>query len=93
MLIHRQAKNLVNKEKDLTWKVKWVSTIILILAMILTSQNIYPYNLIFHILGILGWTYVSIVWNDRALIVINSVGLAIFSNGIVSYLVKINVLG
>jgi len=82
----------VNKEKDLTWKVKWVSTIILILAMILTSQNIYPYNLILHIIGILGWTYVSIVWNDRALIVINSVGLAIFSNGIVSYLVKINLL-
>jgi hypothetical protein len=83
----------VNKEKDLTWKVKWVATIILILAMILTSQNIYPYNLIFHIIGIIGWIYVSIVWNDRALIVINSVGLAIFSNGIVSYLVKINVLG
>jgi len=83
----------VNKEKDSTWKVKWVSTIILILAMILTSQNIYPYNLIFHIIGIIGWIYVSIVWNDRALIVINSVGLAIFSNGIVSYLVKINVLG
>ena len=81
------------KPKDLTWKIKWVSTVILILAMILTSQNIYPYNLAFHILGILGWTYVSIVWNDRALIVINSVGLAIFSNGIVSYLVKINVLG
>lgn len=81
------------KPKDLTWKVKWVSTVTLILAMILTSQNIYPYNLAFHILGILGWTYVSIVWNDRALIVINSVGLAIFSNGIVSYFVKINVLG
>ncbi len=78
--------------KDLTWKVKWVSTIILILAMILTSQNIYPYNLIFHIIGIIGWTYVSIVWNDRALIVINSVGLSIFINGIVNYLVKINVL-
>ena len=81
------------KPKDLTWKVKWVSTVTLILAMILTSQNIYPYNLAFHILGILGWTYVSIVWSDRALIVINSVGLAIFSNGIVSYFVKINVLG
>ena len=86
-------KNLTNKEKGLTWKVKWVATIILILAMILTSQNIYPYNLIFHTIGIVGWMYVSIVWNDRALIVINSVGLSIFINGIVSYLVKINVLG
>ena len=79
--------------KNLTWKVKWASTIILILAMILTSQNIYPYNLIFHTIGIIGWMYVAIVWKDRALIVINSVGLSIFINGIVSYLVKINVLG
>ena len=83
----------MNKEKDLTWKVKWTSTVILILAMILTSQNIYPYNLIFHVVGILGWMYVSIVWNDRALIVINSVGLSIFINGIVSYIVKTNVSG
>jgi hypothetical protein len=37
--------------------------------------------------------YVSIVWNDRALIVINSVGLSIFINGIVSYIVKTNVSG
>jgi hypothetical protein len=83
----------VNKEKDLTWKIKWTSTVILILAMILTSQNIYPYNLAFHVVGILGWMYVSIVWNDRALIVINSVGLSIFINGIVSYIVKTNVSG
>ena len=32
--------------------------------------------------------YVSIVWNDRALIVINSVALSIFFNGIISTMVK-----
>jgi len=83
----------VSKSKDLTWKVKWGSTLVLIMGMILTSQNLYPYNLVFHIIGTIGWTYVSIVWNDRALIVINSVALCIFINGIIAYLIKINGLG
>ena len=58
------------------------------LGMILTSQNIFPYNLYLHVIGISGWLYVSIVWNDRALIVLNSVALSIFVNGIVSTMVK-----
>jgi hypothetical protein len=76
------------KERDLTWYVKWASSIVLMLGMILTSQNIFPYNLYVHFVGLLGWLYVSIVWNDRALIVVNSVALSIFTNGIVSELVK-----
>ena len=80
----------MNKEKDLTWKIKWTAPVILMFGMTLTSQNLYPYNLMFHVVGITGWTYVSIVWNDRALIVINSVSLCIFINGIVAYLVKVN---
>ena len=78
------------KERDRTWYIKWVSSIILMLAMTLTSQNIFPYNLYLHLLGTLGWTYVSIVWNDRALLVINSVALSIFINGILSATVKTN---
>ena len=87
-LTHKQARNPASKPKDLTWKVKWVSTLILIFGMTLTSQNLYPYNLVFHIIGTIGWTYVSIVWNDRALIVINSVALCIFINGLIAYFVK-----
>tara|TARA_R110000765_G_scaffold106731_2_gene197359 strand:- start:1076 stop:1333 length:258 start_codon:yes stop_codon:yes gene_type:complete len=79
-----------NKERDKTWYIKWASSIVLMLAMTLTSQNIFPYNLYLHSLGTLGWTYVSIVWNDRALLVINSVALSIFINGIISATVKTN---
>ena len=80
----------MNKEKDLTWKIKWASTIILMFGFILTSQNLYPYNLVVHLMGTIGWSYVAIVWNDRALIVINSVALCIFTNGHVAYFVKVN---
>jgi len=80
----------VEREQNLTWYIKWASSIVLMLGMTLTSQNIFPYNLYFHLLGTLGWTYVAIVWNDRALLVINSVALSIFINGIVSATVKTN---
>jgi len=80
----------VERERDTTWYVKWAATITLLIGLTLTSQNIFPYNLYFHLVGTLGWTYVSIVWNDRALIVINSVALSIFINGIISAMVKAN---
>ena len=56
--------------------------------MIFTANNLYPINLFLHVLGISGWLWVSIIWNDRALIVVNAVALAIFANGIVSYISK-----
>ena len=71
-----------------SWWVKWVSSSILIVAMIFTANNIYPYNLFLHFVGIGGWLIVAIVWNDRALIVINAVALAIFANGMIAYILK-----
>tara|TARA_Y100001963_G_C6784529_1_gene451871 strand:- start:3327 stop:3623 length:297 start_codon:yes stop_codon:yes gene_type:complete len=69
------------------WYIKWASSIILIGGMILTSNNVYPLNIIFHSLGLIGWLIVSIMWNDRALIVINAVGLSIMANGMVAYFI------
>ncbi len=76
------------KEKDKVWYVKWASSLTLMFGMVLTAQNVFPYNLYFHVAGTVGWMYVSIVWNDRALIVVNSVALSIFVNGIISTMVK-----
>ena len=76
------------KEKDKVWYIKWASSVTLMLGMVLTAQNVFPYNLYLHVPGTMGWMYVSIVWNDRALIVINSVALSIFFNGIISTMVK-----
>ena len=72
----------------LGWYIKWISSIILIVGMIFTANNVYPLNLFFHIIGLSGWLWVSIIWNDRALIVVNAVAVAIFANGIVAYFLK-----
>ena len=72
----------------LDWYIKWIASIILVVGVILTSNNIYPLNLMVHAIGMFGWFIVAIIWNDRALLVINAVSLVLLVNGLVSYYVK-----
>ena len=72
----------------LDWYIKWISSIILVGGVILTSNNIYPLNLMVHAIGMFGWFIVAIIWNDRALLVVNAVSLALLLNGLVAYYVK-----
>ena len=69
------------------WYIKWAASMILLVGMLLTSNNIYPLNIFVHMLGLIGWLIVSIIWNDRALIIINAVGIAIMANGLIGYFV------
>ena len=72
----------------ISWWVKWVASIVLIFAMIATTNNLYPWNMILQGIGVAGWLWVSIVWNDRALIVVNAVAVAIMCNGILIWIMK-----
>ena len=65
---------------------KWISSIFLIIGMVLTAYNIFPINLLFHVVGLSGWLLVAIVWNDRSLIMLNTVALVIYANGIIAYI-------
>ena len=75
----------VTPKGDLSWYIKWASSIILILAMLFTSANMFPINLWIANLGFIGWLVVGMLWHDRSLIVLNSVSLAIYSLGILNY--------
>ena len=72
----------------LSWWLKWISSIVLIFAMIATTNDMYPWNMFLQFLGVAGWLWVSVIWNDRALIVVNAVAVAIFLNGIFVYFLK-----
>ena len=67
------------------WYIKWVATFFIIIGTVATAQNIYPYNLFIELIGLIGWLLVALIWNDRALIVVNAVGISIFLSGIFSY--------
>ena len=66
--------------------IKWISSVLIIISMILTASNIYPYNLYIAVLPTIGWIYISFVWKDKALIAMNFTALTIYLLGITNYL-------
>ena len=84
------ATSTPNREHHpLSWWLKWASSIVLIFAMIATTNDLYPWNMFLQTIGVAGWLWVSIIWNDRALIIVNAVAVAIFLNGIVNWMIKV----
>jgi len=54
--------------KDYTTIVKWCSAVIILIAMVFHTLGITPWNSILQLIGIAGWTYVAIQWDERALL-------------------------
>ena len=67
-------------------RVKWISSVFIIISMILTSANIYPLNLYVAVIPTLGWIWVSIQWRDNALVAMNMTALTIYLIGIINYI-------
>ena len=62
---------------DISWYIKWTASIFVLAAMSIRGvEGLQMYDLIFSIIGVTGWLVVSILWKDRALLVLNGVGLA-----------------
>ena len=58
------------------WYLKWVASIIILCAMsIRGTPELAPLDLQLSIVGVFLWLIVSLVWKDRALILLNGVGL------------------
>lgn len=60
----------------LDWYVKWVASIMILIGMSIRGvDGLQVYDLSISIVGIALWLWVSILWKDRALIILNAVGL------------------
>ena len=70
---------------DLSWYVKWVASFFVITVWMLQSINLFPYNIAVQMIGVAGWLWVGILWHDRALIVLNSIGVALLGLGLLKH--------
>ena len=67
--------NLTDK-KDTAWYIKWAASFTIICAMSLRGiEGMQFIDLILSIFGVAGWLWVGMLWKDRALIILNAVGL------------------
>ena len=68
------------------WNIKWVSSVLLIMAMFARGfEELKLLDLVFSTLGCMGWLVVSLIWKDRALIILNSLAVFVLGSGIVRY--------
>ena len=71
------------------WYIKWVSSIIILAAMSVRGvEGLQFYDLSLSIVGVIGWLIVSALWEDRALIVLNSFGLLLLLKNLITVLVN-----
>jgi|TARA_R110002074_G_scaffold316414_1_gene486874 hypothetical protein len=70
---------------DLSWYVKWVSVILIIIATSARSTGTMPnIDLWFGLAGTLGWLWVGMLWHDRALILLNGILVTLISTGLLN---------
>ena len=73
----------------LDWYIKWIASVFILIAMSMRGvEGLQLYDLILSLIGITGWLIVSMVWEDRALIMLNSFGLVLLLKNLITALVS-----
>tara|TARA_R100000656_G_C3868417_1_gene111566 strand:- start:135 stop:389 length:255 start_codon:yes stop_codon:yes gene_type:complete len=67
----------------ISWYVKWLATIVVLIGASLNSLELIPANYYFMLLGTALWFVVGMLWFDRALITLNAVIFCIYFIGII----------
>ena len=72
---------------DITWYVKWIGTVMMIIAVSMRSIPDMPRVLDqgFSFCDLCCWLFVAWKWHDRALLVVNAVCLPMLLTGLLTY--------
>ena len=70
-------------KQTLDWYIKWVaSTFVLAGKSMRGLEGFQLYDSILSLSGISLWLWVSILWNDRALIILNAAGIVLLARNL-----------
>ncbi len=70
------------------WYVKWVASILILGAMSVRGvEGMIMWDMLLSLSGLILWLIVSIMWKDRALIMINAVGLFFIVRNLISLII------
>lgn len=83
-----QKINKVTPTGDLSWKLKWFSGVIVIIATLLLNLELILLGATLGFIGAFGWTVVGILWHDRA-IIMNSIFVGLFLMSIVNQVIQL----
>jgi len=63
----------ITPKGDLSWYIKWIASFFILLAVMCRSVEEVPriFDVVFSLIGTLGWGVVGYLWHDRALLLLN----------------------
>ena len=71
-------------KQDLSWYVKWIASLFILTSMSMRGiDGLQLFDLILSLIGVAGWMWVGFLWKDRALILLNGVGIILFSRTLI----------
>ena len=72
----------------LDWYVKWVATVIVIVSIAFRSSGVpalHMYDMWGSLVGCIMWFWVSFIWRDRALMMVNGVAAFLLASGLLQH--------
>ena len=76
----------INKEYTTDWYIKWFASVMILISIAFRAADGYlVWDLAFGTVGVIGWLIVSIIWRDRALILLNGVSLMMLIIGLLNH--------
>lgn len=71
-------------KQDLSWYIKWIASLFILTSMSMRGiDGLQMFDLILSLIGVAGWMWVGFLWKDRALILLNGVGIILFSRTLI----------
>jgi len=76
----------VTPKGDLSWYIKWISVVLILIATVARSIGTMPHvDMWFGLFGTFGWALVGYLWHDRALLVLNAILVTLLVLGLANY--------
>jgi hypothetical protein len=67
-------------KQDLSWYIKWTASCFILASMSIRGiPDLATWDISLSLIGVTGWMWVGFLWKDRALILLNGVGILLFA--------------
>lgn len=79
------TRHTSTNQKGVDWYLKWISTVLILTSVAFRSAGpeYRELDIVIGFVATIGWTTVSIMWNDRALILLNGVMGAMLASSLI----------
>lgn len=84
----KRIQKSVTPKYDVTWYVKWISSVIILFAIAIRASGVHDLqwiDILLSAIGAVGWCYVGYKWNDRALVLLNGVVVTMLATGLIKH--------